>query len=202
MAQPLQPFNALQRIAAPATTPITLSEVKAQLRVEGPDDDVILTRIINVAVAYTDAQGALGQAMITQTWAQWMGANPTQSIKLMLGPVQSVSAVKYYDVDGNLQTDSLSKYEVFGTGLTTTVQPKSGEKWPVAQDRADAIKIEFVVGYGDAPADVPDTVRHAMLLLVGHWYDNREVELIGSISKTLPFGYEPLLNIHRDAWYG
>lgn len=202
MAQPLQPFNALQRIAAPATTPITLSEVKAQLRVEGPDDDVILTRIINVAVAYTDAQGALGQAMITQTWAQWMGANPTQSIKLMLGPVQSVSAVKYYDLDGVLQTDSLSKYEVFGTGLTTTVQPKSGEKWPVAQDRADAIKIEFVVGYGDAPADVPDTVRHAMLLLVGHWYDNREVELIGSISKTLPFGYEPLLNIHRDAWYG
>jgi uncharacterized phiE125 gp8 family phage protein len=202
MAQPLQPFNALQRIAAPATTPITLSEVKAQLRVEGPDDDVILTRIINVAVAYTDAQGALGQAMITQTWAQWMGANPTQSIKLMLGPVQSVSAVKYYDLDGVLQTDSLSKYEVFGTGLTTTVQPKSGEKWPVAQDRADAIKIEFVVGYGDAPADVPDTVRHAMLLLVGHWYDNREVELIGSISKTLPFGYESLLNIHRDAWYG
>jgi uncharacterized phiE125 gp8 family phage protein len=202
MAQPLQPFNALQRIAAPATTPITLSEVKAQLRVEGPDDDVILTRIINVAVAYTDAQGALGQAMITQTWAQWMGANPTQSIKLMLGPVQSVSAVKYYDLDGVLQTDSLSKYEVFGTGLTTTVQPKSGEKWPVAQDRADAIKIEFVVGYGDAPANVPDTVRHAMLLLVGHWYDNREVELIGSISKTLPFGYEPLLTSHRDAWYG
>ena len=184
MAQPLQPFNALQRIAAPATTPITLSEVKAQLGVEGPDDDVILTRIINVAVAYTDAQGALGQAMITQTWAQWMGANPTQSIKLMLGPVQSVSAVKYYDVDGNLQTDSLSKYEVFGTGLTTTVQPKSGETWPVAQDRADAIKIEFVVGYGDAPADVPDTVRHAMLLLVGHWYDHRENELVGTISKT------------------
>jgi len=97
MAQPLQTYNALQRVTAPTTAPITLSEVKAQLRVEGPDDDVLLMRLINVATAYTDAKGALGQAMITQTWAQWMGPNPTQSIRLMLGPVQSISAVKYYD---------------------------------------------------------------------------------------------------------
>jgi len=76
MAQPLQTYNALQRVTAPTTAPITLSEVKAQLRVEGPDDDVLLMRLINVATAYTDAKGALGQAMITQTWAQWMGAKP------------------------------------------------------------------------------------------------------------------------------
>ena len=63
--QPLQNFNALQLVTAPATTPITLSEAKEQLRVESSDDDVILTRLINVAVAYTDAKGALGQAMIT-----------------------------------------------------------------------------------------------------------------------------------------
>ena len=201
MDQPLQPFNALQLVTAPAATPVTLSEVKDQLRVEGPDDDVILTRLINVAVAYTDAKGALGQAMITQTWAQWIGPNPTQSIRLLLGPIQSVTAVKYYDVDGVLQTDTLSNYQVFGTGSATTIGPKSGENWPVTQDRSDAIKIEYVVGYGDATTDVPDTIRHAMMLMVGHWYDNREQTGFDELSN-IPFGYEALLNMHRETWYG
>jgi len=201
MDQPLQPFNSLQLVTAPAVKPVTLSEVKDQLRVEGPDDDVILTRLINVAVAYTDAKGALGQAMITQTWAQWIGPNPTQSIRLLLGPIQSVTAVKYYDVDGALQTDTLSNYQVFGTGSATTIEPKSGQNWPVTQDRPDAIKIEYVVGYGDATTDVPDTIRHAMMLMVGHWYDNREQTGFDELSN-IPFGYESLLNMHRETWYG
>ena len=84
-----------------------------------------------------------------------------------------MTAVKYYDVDGVLQTDTLSNYEVFGTGSATTIWPKSGQNWPVTQDRPDAIKVEYVVGYGDATTDVPETIRHAMMLMVGHWYDNR-----------------------------
>ncbi len=201
MAQPLQTYNALQRVTAPTTAPITLSEVKAQLRVEGPDDDVLLMRLINVATAYTDAKGALGQAMITQTWAQWMGPNPTQSIRLMLGPVQSISAVKYYDIDGALQTDVVGNYQVFGTDFAKTIEPKSGKSWPVAQDRSDAIAVEYITGYGDADTDVPDTIRHAMMLMVGHWYDNREQTGFDELSN-IPFGYEALLNMHRDSWYG
>lgn len=197
----LQDHERNQLVTAPATVPISLTEVKAQLRVEHSDDDALIARLISVAVAFTDAKGALGKGIITQTWAQWMGPNPTQSIALLLGPVQSVSAIKYYDVDGNLQTDTLANYDVFGIPSKTTVSPKSGSNWPVAQQRDDAIKIEYVIGYGDASSDVPDTLRHALMLLIGHWYDNREQTQMDELAD-IPFGFMELLNMHKETWYG
>jgi len=201
MPKPLACHHALEIVDAPSTTPITLAEVKEQLRVEGTDDDAILTRLIDVAVAYTDVRGALGQAMITQKWAQWVDSTPPQSINLILGPVQGVTAVKYYDTDGALQTDDVNNYEVFGTEFATKIGPKSGFSWPVTQDRQDAIKIEYEIGYGDATTDVPQTIRHALLLMIGHWYDNREQTGYDELSN-IPFGFESLLNMHRNCWYG
>ena len=195
-------LHQLELVTAPAALPITLAEAKAQLRIEHDDDDAYINRLIDVGVVTVDAKGVLGQPMISQTWALWMSATPLYEVALPLGPVQSVSAVKYYDTDGTLQTDTLSNYDVFGRSMNKTIKPKTGFAWPVAQQRSDAIKIEFVAGFGAAASDVPDTIRHAMLMLVSFWYENRENELIGVTSKTLPFGFEDLLNLHRERWYG
>ena len=201
MPAPLACHHTLELLDAPATTPITLAEVKDQLRVEGSDDDTLLTRLIDVAVAYTDVKGALGQAMITQKWGQWVNSTPPQTVSLILGPTTGVTAVKYYDTDGVLQTDTLSNYQVTGTEFATIVGPKTGFSWPVTQDRSDAIRIEYEIGYGAATTDVPQTIRHALMLLVGHWYDTRENTQMDELSN-IPFGFESLLNMHRNCWYG
>ena len=201
MVKPLSCHHSLEIVDAPLITPITIEEVKAQLRVEHDDDDTILTRLIDVAVAYTDVRGALGQAMITQKWAQWINANPPQNVSLILGPVQNVTAVKYYDTDGVLQTDDVNNYQVFGTDFATVISPKDSFTWPVSQQRSDAIKIEYEIGYGDEITSVPQTIRHALMLLIGHWYDNREQTGVDELSN-IPFGYEEMLNLHRNCWYG
>ena len=46
--------------------------------------------------------------------------------------------------------------------------------WPDTYDRANAINIEFVCGYGDDAEDVPASLRAAMLLHIGDLYENRQ----------------------------
>lgn len=201
MVKPLQCHQALEIVDVPLVTPVTLAEAKAHLRIDSDDDDVLVTRLIAVATAYTDVKGALGQAMITQKWAQWFGSNPEQTVALILGPLQVVNAVKYYDQDGVLQDDDINNYQVFGTEYASYIGPKDGFSWPNAQDRSDAIKIEYTIGFGDAATDVPDTIRHALFLLIGHWYENREQSTTDNLSD-IPWGFEALMNMHRNCWYG
>ena len=193
-------IQTLERISAPSIKPITLEECKEQLRIDGDADDVYLTRLIGAATSYTDALGVLGKAIITQTWRQWIGNNPS-AVQLALGPAQSLSAVKYYDTDGVLQNATLSDFELVGLPSSRIVRPKSGYVWPTAQSRPDAICVEYVCGYGDAVSDVPEAVRQGLLMLVAHWYESRETSVEKQYAD-LPFGFNELIQIERGNWYG
>ena len=116
-------------ITAPAAEPITVTDAKKQMRIEHSDDDALIARLINVAIGFVDVRGALGKAMITQTWGEWLAPNPSV-VYLSLGPVQSVSAIKYYDTDNALQTATLSNFHILGTSGRTLVSPKTGYAWP------------------------------------------------------------------------
>jgi len=189
-----------KRTTPPASEPISLSEVKAHVRVDSTDDDTLLTGLIAAAVAHLDGQGVLGRAMITQSWSQWVSQSPGV-VRLTVGPFQSLTSVEYYDVDNALQTGTLTDFEIRLDGDFVLVKPKEDHVWPHAYIRQDAIKITYVAGFGDAAADVPQSVRQAMLLMIGHWYENREAVAEGNF-KELPMAVDALIGVERVGWYG
>jgi hypothetical protein len=46
-----------------------------------------------------------------------------------------------------------------------------------------------------------DDVITAMLLLIGHWYANREVVLVGTITATLPMAVASLIEPYRHYFF-
>lgn len=190
---------ALELVTAPATSSLTLEEVKAWSVVEFGDDDALLTNLIHAAEAHVDGTGELGRAMITQSWAQWECNSPGR-VRLLMSPVQSLTSVEYYS-SGVLETATLSDFELWRDGEFMICKPKSGAQWPAADSRPDAIKITYSAGFGDDPEDIPESVRQAMVLLISHLYENRSAVSDGKLTS-VPMSYEMLMNNHRIGWYG
>lgn len=187
-------------ITPPAATPISLAEAKEHLRVTHADEDTLIGALINAAVSHFDGEGELGRAMITQTWAQWVNQAPGY-VRLDVTPFQALTAVEYYDTDNALQAATLSDFETWLDGDFVLAKPRKGFTWPNAYSRPDAIKISYTAGFGDASTDVPQAIKHALLLTVAHWYENREAVTEGSFVE-LPLAVNALIGNQRVGWYG
>jgi uncharacterized phiE125 gp8 family phage protein len=62
---------------------------------------------------------------------------------------------------------------------------------------AAGVEIDVEVGYGGAPANVPESLRQALLLLVAHWYENRGMIAIGQTVAVLPMAVAALIAPYR-----
>lgn len=190
----------LVRLSPPAVLPVSVAELKAQMRVDHSDDDAFIGTLLDAAIDMVDGTGKLGRAMVTQTWGQWVDQAPGW-VPLRVGPVQELTAVDYHDADGVLQSATLADYEVFRDGECTLAKPKTGAAWPGAQVRPDAIRITYTAGFGDAADDVPAGLRAALKLIVAHWYEHREAVAADGMAE-LPMGADQLIGLHRVGWYG
>ena len=68
-----------------------------------------------------------------------------------------------------------------------------GEGWSLERIRRDLTP----AGFGEAGPDVPDLLRRAVLVLVAHWYENREAIAAPNAGAPVPLGVQSLLSPHR-----
>ena len=106
-------------------------------------------------------------------------------------PLSSVSSIAYVDSAGAGQTLSTDVYEVRSDGLTASITLKYGQSWPSIQS-GSRITVTAIAG-----GDVPEAVKQA-LLLIGHWFSNREAVNVGMSVTEMPLAVPALLANHRS----
>lgn len=193
---------ALTLTAPPAGEPVTLAEAKAHLRVDTSSDDALIGSLI--VTSRLQIEAALGLALLTQSWRQTLSVWPDSGlVDLKVRPVQSISSVYVATAPGMTATLDPSVYTLTDDGNKPQLAPAALLEvvyaWPVPQVRTNGITIDFVASYGSTPDSVPAPLRHALLLLTAHWYENRSSTDPGSETARIPGAVSALFAPYRRA---
>lgn len=186
----------LKQLTFPAALPVNLVSVKAHLRIENDETafDDMLADYIRTAAEYVRAETHLEliETSYTGYWDNWPRCS---TLNLPLWPISSVTIVKYLNTAGvettltGLQADLVSCPARIRLPATST-------DWPDLQDDTlNRVRVTFVAGYGSDSMMVPDMAKHAIKMLVAHWFRNSETVLVGSASKDIEHAVESMLQL-------
>lgn len=189
-------------VTAPLVEPLALADMRTFLYLSAPgspasnpQDDYVTALIL---AARKRAESDLQRALITQTWDIFYDCfPPNEVIPVPLPPLQSVTTIKYFDVDGVEQTLDDSTYLVDTDSQPARIEPTEGNSWPSIQVRANAVTVRIITGYGDASAAVDADILMAMKIAIGHWFENRQEAVVGRTIAEMPFAYKALIQSHR-----
>jgi len=199
------------------TKAVSTADLKTHLRIDSgfTDDDTYLGTLIDSAQNVIETY--INRAITTQTLSLYLDRLPFYSdLKLQEGiftapdleynsnyivlpkpPVASVTAVYYYDDSDTQNTFNSSKYYVDTISDQARIVLRTGESWPTVTEtrNANAYQVQYVAGYGGA-SDVPAPIVHAIKLLAGHLYENREAVTSLSVNS-IPYTIGAMLQPYK-----
>lgn len=184
-----------------ATTgePVTVREVKDHLYISDDTFDGQLQQMIRAGTDY--CQRRTHRQFMPASYRLTLDRFPAFEMELPKAPLRSITTIGYTSTAGSSATLSSTAYSVTTSDhIPGEVRPAFGESWPSARDIPGSVSVTFAAGYASR-AKIPDTLKHALLLLCGHWYENRESVLIGTISKNLEHTLDALLGVNDPGVY-
>lgn len=165
---------ALSLTIPPEDEPVTLAEVRSQLRVVSTHEDTHVKGLI--AAARTWAENYTGRQFLTATWVLTLDAFPAW-IDVPRPPLQEVVSIQYVDTAGDTQTLDEDLYRVSAPSGQMAgrarITPALNESWPTTACVIDAVTVTFTAGYGDDAENVPQDIKLAILMRIGSAFENR-----------------------------
>lgn len=162
---------------------VTLTQAKAQLRVTHSGEDTYITDLIARAKAWVERYTAknIAASEVVDTFTEF-----GDYLLLSRGPFISLTSLDYV-LDGT--SEEIDPETVFVQD-GRIYAPTAG--WP-SYDTYSNITATYQAGY----ATTPPELDQAMLLLIGHWFENREGVVVGSTNETLEYAIEALAGPFR-----
>ena len=148
--------------------PVSLQELKDQLRIDHDDQDRLLFSKIQAATFEIEA--FLECAIIQNSFTLRLPRFPSttldddDSLPISNPPLASVTSINYLDENGDSQLLDSANYRISSAGLYPTIIPTSGNSWPSTFEVNDAVTIEYVAGWASTRSEVPFGIREAILL--------------------------------------
>jgi uncharacterized phiE125 gp8 family phage protein len=190
-------YRSLTRQTPPAVEPVTVAEAKAHLRVDISDDDTYIGTLITAAREWCEQY--LDRTLVNTQWVMRFDSFPYE-IELPRPPIASSGtttavSLTYTLGDDSTATLSTATYRVDRNSTPGVVRQLRAGSWPGNLDDYNAVSVTWWAGYGSAGSSVPATIRHAILLLVGHWYESRQAAVgTGAVPQDVPYGVKSLLS--------
>lgn len=178
-------------IAPAVVLPVDLSLVKRHLRLEetDPSEDVLLTQLIRAAEGVCEQyQGRVYSKKSFTAFYEYA----YESVKLPHPPLVGVSEVKLRLADGTEMVVPETEYFVDKYSFLGRVVLKVPSVYQGFELEPNGYQITFEAGY----EKIPDAYAQAILLLVGHFYENRESASPVALNE-IPFGVKALLSPDR-----
>ena len=187
----------LVTVSEPENEPVTIAETVNHLRVDiTADYELINALIVAARIVFEDTNG---RGLFTTTHKLILDDWPKEHfVRLPKPPLQSVTSITYKDSLGNTTTLSTLDYVVNVNSTPGLIMLATNATWPTVElYPTGAIEITYLSGYTTTGA-IPQTYKQAMLMLIGHWYEQRETALVnGAVPKELPFAFTALAKIDR-----
>lgn len=175
--------------------PVTLAEAKAQCRMADDDsEDTFITSLIAPARAYVER--VTGQIFVggerTEAFGRW-----GDYLEIYKRPITSIDSITYSTSDDPEEdveyTGFVANLNQFPVRVYSAI---GGSGFPTLED-GQTITVTYTAGELASTSEEYLLGKRAMLLLIGHWFENRETAIVGQASEQVDFAVRELTNSIR-----
>lgn len=174
----------------PFGEPVSMELAKQHCRIAltSEDEDLALAQYIRAAREWVEKY--TGHVLVRRSFSQHFDCFAT-FLELWRRPIASVEEVGYSDSDGAAQV--YADFVLKANRHPARIWPALNGAWPSILSR-DGVIVTYVAGYDEG--ETPEVLCQAILMLVAHWYNQREAATDLNFSE-VPFGVKTLCDQYR-----